>query len=512
MTGVLLEVKGLTKIYSNNRAIEDIDQVLNPGNVHALIGENGAGKSTLIKILTGLVSQSRGKVLWDGSEIVFRKPQDAIRMGIVAVHQELTLVETMTVSENIWLGHEPLTRWGTIDFPKMKKQAVQLLVELGIKIDAGRPVKQLTLAEKQLVEFCKAMSYKPRLLVLDEATSTIGEKEVENLQRIVKRLKEQGVSILFVSHRMKEIYQFCDTCTILKDGQKVREAKLSEITEQEIIECMTGYEVDCAFPPKNLTKNDKGSALLEVKGLCTGSGLKDVNLTLDAGEIIGIGGLQGHGQIDLIHALFGMEKVNNGTFKINGVKKRIRNPIQAIYHGFQLVPQDRKTEGLFLELTVAENIIQCSLDKISKFGLILKNKQDKSVKDIVDKLKIKVSSPRQTVKYLSGGNQQKIALGKWLLRQGKILMLIEPTRGIDVNTKMEIYSLLRQIAANGYGVIIYTNELLELIGLCDRVTVMFEKGVVRELSGDDITEQNIVAASFGKNLGGGGCDGQIKRA
>lgn len=507
MHKTLLEIKGLTKLYNGNRAIEGINLTLYEGNVHALIGENGAGKSTLIKILTGLVTPTKGNILWKSQEVLFRKPQDAIHTGIVAVHQELTLVDTMTVSENIWLGHEPYTNWGTIDFKKMEEDSRGLLEDVGIYLDIKKTVGSLSMADKQLVEFTKAMSFNPELLILDEATSTIGEKEVETLLRVVKKLKERGKSIVFVSHRMKEIFQFCDTCTILKDGLKVRDANLSEIKESEIIQCMTGYEVKQCFPPKlqdtDLSYRDFDNVILEVAGLSTKSGLQDICFHLKSGEILGIGGLQGHGQIELLHALFGMEGITAGKIKVAGKEKVINSPPQAIAEGIQLVPQDRKKEGLFIELNVAENIVPCSLKEISTGGIVSGSKEKEAVVGLIQKLKIKVDTPVQKVRFLSGGNQQKIALGKWLLRQGKIFMMIEPTRGIDINTKMEIYTLLRQLTSKGYGVIISTNELLELVGLCDRVLVMFEKKIIQELHHDEISEQNVLAASFGKKTTGG---------
>ncbi|MFC5703997.1 sugar ABC transporter ATP-binding protein [Cohnella faecalis] len=501
---LLLHVEGLGKHYNGNRAIENINLRLPKGIVHALIGENGAGKSTLIKLLTGLVRPSAGTIVWKEKEVIFKSPQSAIQEGIVAVHQELTLVDTLTVCENIWLGREPRTRLGTIDFAAMERESKRLMQELDIHIPTGEKVKHLSIADKQLVELIKAIAHDPQLLILDEATSTLGEKEVDKIYQVVLKFKQQGKSVLFVSHRMKEIFQFCDTCSIFKDGMHVTDGLIGDLTSSRIIEYMTGRDISQTYPPKlkdmdpvNKERFNTGP-ILEVKGLFTRSGLQNVNLSLYPGEIVGIGGLQGHGQSELIQALFGLEQITEGSIAVNGRSVKLNKPLSAIREGIQLVPQDRKTEGLFVELDVAENLIPCSLDRISKGPVLNRRAKTQAVKAMIEKLSIKVASETQVVKLLSGGNQQKIALGKWLLKDAKVLMLIEPTRGIDIKTKMEISALLRKLASEGYGVIVSTNEMNELIGLSDRVLIMFEKQTVNELKDGDITEQNILNAAFGK--------------
>lgn len=502
MTNELLKTSELSKHYNGVRAVEDISLSIGRGEVHALVGENGAGKSSLIKMLTGLVRPGKGGIVFEGRAVAFRKPDDAIRAGIVAVHQELTLVETMTVSENIWLGHEPRKRTGVIDYARMEAESYDLLKSLDIRIDVNDKVGDLSLADRQLVELMKALARQPKLLILDEATSTLGEQEVERLFAAVRKLTAAGKSVIYVSHRMKEIFQLCDRCTVLRDGRMVRSANVADIREEDLIEWMTGRKLSQHFPAKGRISPER-PALLSVRGLCTASGVRNVDLDVRAGEIVGIGGLQGHGQVELIHALFGMESLTAGRVEVEGKPVRLRSPKDAVASGIQLVPQDRKKEGLFIELSVAQNLIACSLKSLSSFGILSGSKVKRMTGEWIGRFSIKVSHLRQPVKTLSGGNQQKIALGRWLHNRAKVLMMIEPTRGIDINTKTEIYRLLRELAEQGYAVIVSTNELIELIGLCDRVAVMYEKEIVRTLQGDELTEQAVISASFGQRGSGG---------
>lgn len=502
----VLEVRELAKYYNNNRAIEGISLAFHEGNAHALIGENGAGKSTLIKCITGLVRPDAGQILCEGEPIIFKNPHQAISKGIVAVHQELSLVDTMTVSQNIWLGHEPKNTCGVVQRAKMEEKSRELIQSLGVKLDVRKISGRLNLADKQIVEILKVFSYDPKIMIFDEATSTLGQEEVERLYQVISILKSKGKSIVFVSHRMNEIFKFCDTCTIFKDGLQVMDANVNELNTGKIIEYMTGYELDDSFPKKlHQMECDKTAHLnrtvMKIRNLSTESGLSDISIDVKSGEILGIGGLQGHGQINLLNALFGLEKLKSGEIELNGEPLHLQNPLQAMKEGIFLVPQDRKTQGLFLELSAAENIIACHTNGISKNGVISRRKETQAVQEIISRLEVKISHATQMVKYLSGGNQQKIALGKWLLKTGKVFLLIEPTRGIDIKTKVEIYELLRKLALNGYAVVMSSNELLELIGLCDRIAVLFEKKMATVLECGEINEQNVLNAAFGKKRG-----------
>lgn len=504
MEETILRIEGLTKFYNQNRGIENINLTLVRGNVHALIGENGAGKSTLIKIISGLIPPTSGKLIWKGEELKLHSPMDALKTGIAAVQQELTLIDTMSIAQNIFLGHNNRNKIGLLDVKKMESMAQELIAELGLSYSVKTLVGELQLADKQLIEIAKVLSHDPELIILDEATSALGAEEVTKLYEIVMKLKNKGKSIVFVSHRMGEIFRFCDSCTIFKDGLQVMDAKMNELTADSIITAMIGTELKRTFPAKN-SSLDNEDYYIRMEGVNT-SHLRDISFGVRRGEILGIGGLQGHGQVNVLNCLYGIEKITSGTVFVNGKAVKLKNPRKALRAGINLVPLDRKTQGLFVELSVEQNIIPCALDVISQGGVIKSRKKKGAVDKCIKDLQVKVSGRDQSVKFLSGGNQQKIALGKCLLKERKVLLMMEPTRGIDIKTKMEIYHILRELANNGYAIIITSTEVLELIGLCDRVLVMYENRISRELSGADITEENILYASFGdaadKRIGG----------
>jgi ribose transport system ATP-binding protein len=496
MEGVLLRADKLSKEYGATVAAQDVDMELAEGKVHALIGENGAGKSTVIKIITGLVRPNGGSITWRGTVTQLRSPREAQALGIVAVHQELTLVDTLTIAQNIWLGHEATNRINTIDSGALSDRSEELIKSMGLDFDPRATVGGLSLSDKQLVEILKALSFEPKLLILDEATSSLGEKEVDVLYRTVGKLATKGCAILFVSHRMKELFQFCDCCSVMKDGRIVFEDAMANVDERLIINKMTGRELSQSYPPKNAGSHS-GKSRLSVRNLRTASGLRDVAFDLHGGEILGLGGLQGHGQVELLKSVFGMERITSGSLSLDGRELRLRGSHDALREGIVLVPEDRKTEGLFIDRTVEENMIACSFKRCTRLGLISRREVRRIVADLIAKMEIKVPSVKEPVRRLSGGNQQKVAIGRWLQSEFKFLVLIEPTRGIDIGTKIEIYGLLRKLAEAGVGIMISTNELIELVGLCDRVLVMFEKAIASELRGSDISERNIASSSFG---------------
>ena len=496
MSTSLLETLDLNKTYGPTVAAQDVTITLQPGRVHALIGENGAGKSTVIKMITGLVHPTSGHIRWQGRLLDIHSPLEARSLGIVAVHQELTLVDTLTIAQNVWLGHEPFRRMGTIDYKEMNDASTKLIRSMGLSLDPSILVGKLSLSEKQLVEILKALSLNPQLLILDEATSTLDDKEVEVLLGIVRTLCSENRAVLFVSHRMKEIFQFCEYCSIMKDGRVVFESDTASLNEHLVITKMTGREISQAFPPKNVNQNTT-KTLVKVEGVATRSGLHEITFQLRPGEILGIGGLQGHGQTELMESLFGLRTITEGSVEIDGKKITLRNAPDALRAGIALVPEDRKSEGLFIDRTVEENMIACSFSDCTRMGVISRSRVRALVRTIVETMDVKAPSLRESVRRLSGGNQQKVAVGRWLTTHFKVLLLMEPTRGIDVGTKIEIYGLLRELANAGVGIIITTNEMIELVGLCDRVLVMFEKGISTELVGARISEHNILAASFG---------------
>jgi ABC-type sugar transport system ATPase subunit len=356
------------------------------------------------------------------------------------------------------------------------------------------------MADKHLVEIAKAFSYNPKLLVLDEATSAIGETEVEKLKEAIDKFKTNGGSVIFISHRMKELFNFCDRCLILKDGKKVITETIGNLDKDSIVKYMTGRDLKQGYFPDKIDYNEieKEKNVLEIVNLSTRSGVKNCNFSIRRGEIVGLGGLQGQGQIAFIQALFGMDKITSGSIIAADKKIKIRNTRDSIRNGLLLVPQDRKQEGLFIEDSVANNLVSCSLKKISTSGFIRNKQKNKLIREIVNRMNIKTGNWSQSMKSLSGGNQQKVALGKWLVHDAKVIMLIEPTRGIDITTKTEIYRLLRELSNKGYAIIISTNELLELVGISDRVIVMYERNMIAQLIGENISEEKIVAASFGE--------------
>ena len=500
MSGPLLETLGLNKTYGATVAAYDVNITVEAGRVHALVGENGAGKSTIIKMVTGLVRPTSGHLRWQGKQRDIHSPLEARSLGIVAVHQELTLVDTLTIAQNIWLGHEPFARLGTVNYKEMNLASLRLFQSMGLSFDPTTRVGKLGLSEKQLIEIIKALSLNPKLLILDEATSTLDDKEVAVLLGIVQKLRAQGCAILFVSHRMKEIFQFCEYCSIMKDGKVVFENSIADLNEQMVIMKMTGRELSQGFPAKNGSHQTQ-RILLDVHDLSTRHGLHDITFQLRSREILGIGGLQGHGQAQLLESLFGLDAIKTGSVEIDGKRTVLKSPGDALRAGIAPVPEDRKSEGLFIERTVEENMIACSFGNCTYFGVISPSLSQALVHSIVEKMDVKAPSLNAPVRRLSGGNQQKVAVGRWLTTKFKVLLLIEPTRGIDVATKFEMYSLLRQLANTGVGIIITTNEMIELVGLCNRVLVMFERHISTELSGDDISEHNILAASFGHGRG-----------
>ena len=496
MDTFLLETENLTKNYGATIAAQNVSIKLASGRVHALVGENGAGKSTIIKMMTGLVRPTSGHIKWQNVVTDFHSPHKARSLGVVAVHQELTLADNLTIAQNIWLGHEETRSLGTIDLKKLSIKSTELIKSMGLEFDPTMTVGKLSLSEKQLVEILKALSLNPKLLILDEATSALAENDVERLYKTVRKMSVKGCSVLFVSHRMKEIFRFCDFCSIMKDGRIVFEDSINNLDEHLIIMKMTGRDLSQNFPPKN---HEAGAQrpLLRVQNLCTRAGLRDISFELHRGEILGLGGLKGHGQVDLLKSLFGMDTITAGFVSVEGRKVSLRNSHSALSQGIVLVPEDRKSEGLFIDRSVEENMIACSFDRCAPLGVLSHRLVKDTVKSLVEKMGVKAPSVKEPVRRLSGGNQQKIAVGRWLQSDFKVLLLIEPTRGIDIGTKLELYRLLRNLARKGAGIIVSTNEIIELVGLCDRVLVMFEKTVASELAGEEISEHNIVSSSFG---------------
>ena len=498
----LLEASLVSKRFGNTIALNEATLVCKPGSIHALLGENGAGKSTLIKIASGVVTPDSGTIKIEGRESKIQSPADAARQGIVPVFQELSLLPDLTVAENIFISNPPRNRLGLVSRKKLKEQTEALCAELGIEhLDPNALLSELPLAQRQLVEIAKALSHKPKLLILDEGTSALSVQDVEIVFQMMRRIRDEGRSVIFISHRMSEVEEIADTITIFRDGEDVGSFPTGAVNYEEMVKLMIGRNLDQVFPPKPAPP-DTLQPMLEVENLSWEPTLHDVNLTVTKGEIVGLGGLDGQGQGELLFALFGVLRGVQGKIRVNGQEVQIMSPSTAASKeiGMALIPEDRKTEGLILPMSIGDNGVLAVIDRLlNHFGLIQRQKENQTVQKMVEQMQVKMASPNSPVRSLSGGNQQKVVIGKWLLTEAQIYLLHDPTRGIDVGTKQEIYQLMRQLADDGASILFFSTELSELVGMCDRVLILYEGRIFRELAGDDINEENIVSAALGLN-------------
>jgi len=486
----------VNKHYGGVQALIDAKFECYEGEVHALIGENGAGKSTMVKILCGVVTPDSGEIKLRGEKISFHSPIDATKHKIASVFQELSLFPDLSVAENIYMGNEPKTRFGTIDFKKMEDLARQLMDELGFNIEVRELVKNLSLESQQLVEIAKAVSKDPDIIILDEATSALGKEGVDLLLKLVKRLtREKNKTIIFISHKMDELEKFADRATIFRDAKFITTFSWGSMSNEEIISNIAGRKISTLFPKRE--KPLEKEYILEVDGLNYKRLLKNISVKIKKGEIFGLAGLSGQGQEEFLNALFGSIKIDSGSIKINGKKVKINNPRMGLKSSIALTPADRKTDGLLLMRSVGENIALMTLSRRSKFGIINGKKEKHDINKIIDLLKIKVSGSSQLAGTLSGGNQQKTVIGKAILTDSDVLLFSDPTRGIDVGTKHEIYKFIRNLAENGKTVIMYSTENSELLGLCDRIAVFKDGEIAAMLEGTRLTENEIIKAALG---------------
>jgi ribose transport system ATP-binding protein len=498
----LLEAQLVNKRFGNTIALHDATLVCQPGSIHALVGENGAGKSTLIKIIAGVVTPDSGTIKIEGSVSTIQSPADATRHGIVPVFQELSLLPDLSIAENIFISNPPVNRLGIVSRRNLKQAADALCAELGFEhLDPNALVREIPLAQRQLVEIAKAFSHNLKLLILDEGTSALSVQDVKRVFAVIRRMRDQGRSVIFISHRMSEVEEIADTLTIFRDGQDVGSFPMGSVSHEEMVQLMIGRKLEQVFPPKPTVVQPR-APILEVGDLSWEPTLHQISLSVGKGEIVGLGGLDGQGQGELLFALFGVLRGVHGKVRINGRDVKITSPSAATSktNRIALIPEDRKTEGLILPMSVADNSILSVIDRLlNHFGLVNTRKERGTVQQIIEQMQVKVGSPRAPVRSLSGGNQQKVVIGKWLLTDAQIYLLHDPTRGIDVGTKQEIYQLIRKLADNGAGVLFFSTELSELVGLCDRVLVLYEGRVFRELVGREIQEESIVSAALGLN-------------
>lgn len=489
---IIIEGKGLSREFNGNTVLRDVSLKCVAGEGIALAGENGAGKSTLMNILSGGLSPSSGTVLVDGKEQIFTDSGQAVKLGIAFVHQELSLMREMTVGENILLGREPKS-CGLINQRSLHKKAGEILQDVGFSIGVHELVKNLPPASRQIVEIAKAWAIRPRVLIFDEPTSSLNKEESKQLFSFIRRIKGQGVSVIVISHRMEDIFETCDRVVVLKDGCFVFSALIGETDSDEIISKMVGRKFKNAFPARCESLSEE--CRLELKGACVGNVVKQVDLKVPAGAVIGIGGLEGQGQRELARALFGICPFTSGEYRIQGRVKRIANPVAAVKNGIAFVPDDRKAEGLFLPLSCGDNIVSLSLKKNSRAGILNGRAARREIESGIERLGIRLVDYRQEVSGLSGGNQQKIVFSKWIKTNPNILILHEPTRGIDVQSKLEIYRLIRELTGTGVGVLVFTSDMLELIGISDVIYVMYEGRISGSMRGETATEEKIMQLS-----------------
>ena len=501
-TDPLFRMEGISKRYGGVRALEKAELTVHAGRVHAILGENGAGKSTLIKTMAGVVVPDEGRMLLDGREVTFADPAAANAAGIVCVFQELSLIPELSVADNIVVSHPP-TRFGMIDRRAQRRIAEDALQRAGGgDIHPSTPVRDLPLSRRQIVEIAKALARKPRVLILDEATSALSAADVESVFGGIKRLRDEGVALLYISHRMHEIAELADVCTVFRNGRNVETYEAGSKTDEQVVELMIGREYHNVFPPKP-ARSDGSKPLLEVKNLTWAPRLNGVSLDVAAGEIVGLGGLDGQGQRELLLALFGVLRGTSGDILVDGQQVSINSPRQAKADriGMALIPEDRKTEGLMLPMAVRDNLSFAAMSLFSRGGVIDRGAERQAIDDMIRLLAIKPNGVAVPAGSQSGDNQQKVVIAKWLMRKPRIILLNDPTRGIDVGTKQEIYQLLRRLADEGAAIILYSTDYDELIGCCDKVLVMYDGAVKRTLTGAGITEKALIASALNIDSG-----------
>jgi ribose transport system ATP-binding protein len=496
----LLRLAGISKAFAGVKALDQVGFELRAGEVHAVCGENGAGKSTLMKIMSGVYQPDAGSISIDGQTLVLDSPRVAEARGVVMIHQELNLVPHLSVAENIFLAREPQRGW-FIDRKRLRADAQRCLDRLGVAIDPDVPAHVLPVAQQQMVEIAKALSMNARVVIMDEPTSSLTEAETAQLFKVIDELKRDGVGIVYVSHRLDEMARIVDRVTVLRDGQWISSGAFADTTVDRIVAQMVGRDLDDKFPPRRSQPAD--DALLEVRGLRRHGVFGPVDFELKRGEILGFAGLIGAGRTEVARTLFGAEAKDAGSICFGGAELDIRSPIDAIRHGIAYVSEDRKAHGLAVKMTVAENITLANLEAVCRpGGFIDFGAEDRTARRYIGALGIRTPGPHQVARLLSGGNQQKVVIGKWLFRDARLIIFDEPTRGIDVGAKYAIYELMDQLAADGIGVILISSELPEILGLTDRVAVFHEGRIVTTLATRGTTQEEIMHHASGRGPGG----------
>ena len=492
----LLEVRGIDKSFPGVRALGEVDLTLHKGQVLALIGENGAGKSTLMKILAGVQPPDAGEILLDGEPVVIESTRAALDLGIALIHQELNLATNLSVGANVFLGREPL-RSGLIDDGRIREESRKYLEMVGLEVDPATLVGDLTIGRQQMVEIAKALSIDARILIMDEPTSSLSQAETEYLFKVIKDLRDRGVSVIYISHRLGEVQELADHVTVLRDGENAGELVREEVTHDAMVRLMVGRDLTGHYVR---SERDLGETVLEARDLRSPAHPEySLNFSVRAGEIVGVAGLVGAGRTEMLATLFGVTPSLHGSLQVGGEEIVSDSPIAAIRAGLALAPEDRKLQGLVIEMTVRENLSLAALRRDQRPGGFLDFGKERAIsEEMVERMGVKTPGDDQVVRYLSGGNQQKVVLGKWLAMKPKLLLLDEPTRGIDVGAKREIYALMEELASSGVAILFVSSEMEEILGMADRAIVMHEGRITGELSREELTEENVMQLATGR--------------
>ena len=490
----MIQMNGISKSFSGNQVLNEVSFELANGEIHALMGENGAGKSTLMKILSGIHHKDSGHIRVDGEEHTFKTIKDSERCGIHVIHQELNILPDLSVAENLFLGKELTYGFGIMKRAEMRRQAHDLLCKLGLDIDPKTRAGDLSVGKQQLVEIAKAIASDAKYIVMDEPTAALTDREIQTLFETVRELKNKGISFVYISHRMEEIFAICDRITILRDGQYAGVRDIPKTSFDEIVAMMVGRELGERFPER---QHCIGDTKLSVNNLCANHVFENVSFELRKGEVLVLAGLMGAGRTEVAQTLFGARKANSGSITIDGQAVKIHNPIQAMQHKIGFVTEDRKTEGLLLDFSIQDNIMLTNFDKTCRMGITQPTSENQFVQKFIDQLAIRTTNAHLPVKSLSGGNQQKVVLAKWLGTEPDILILDEPTRGVDIGAKKEIYTIINQLAEAGVAILMISSELPEVIGMADRVLVMHEGRITGEVNKSNMTQENIMHYATG---------------